>query len=88
MNHSGAFAEELVLPTRNLLPVPQTVDNDAATFTEPLAAALHIADDIDVSGAHTLVIGDGRLGLLCAWALHLRGASLIEVAGRHPERAT
>jgi threonine dehydrogenase-like Zn-dependent dehydrogenase len=85
--HSGAFAEELALPHRNLLAVPDGVGDDAATFTEPLAAALHIADDVEVAGANTLVIGDGRLGLLCAWALHLRGAARVEVAGRHPERA-
>jgi threonine dehydrogenase-like Zn-dependent dehydrogenase len=85
--HSGAFAEELALPHRNLLVVPEQVDDDAATFTEPLAAALHITDDVGVDGARALVIGDGRLGLLCAWALHLRGAHHVAVAGRHPERA-
>jgi threonine dehydrogenase-like Zn-dependent dehydrogenase len=83
----GAFAERLVLPDRNLLPVPDAVDDDAATFVEPLAAALHIADDVDVrEGTRTLVVGDGKLGLLCALALATRGAR-VTLAGRHPERA-
>src|SRR5215471_811694 len=44
----GACAEELSLPEVNLLPVPLAVTTDAAVFTEPLAAALHIADDVDL----------------------------------------
>ena len=39
LGRSGAFAEELVLPTSNLLPVPDGVSDAAATFVEPLAAA-------------------------------------------------
>lgn len=83
---AGACAEQLTLPERNLLPVPDAVDTDAATFTEPLAAALHLADDLDlVPGSRALVAGDGKLGLLCAWALHRAGCA-VTVAGRHPER--
>lgn len=82
----GACAEELSLPQQNLLPVPARVSTDAATFTEPLAAALHLADDIDLA-AHprALVAGDGKLGLLCAWALHRAGCA-VTVVGRHPDR--
>jgi len=84
---AGAFAERLVLPTHNLLLVPDAVDDDAATFTEPLAAALHIGDDVDLAmHRRVLVAGDGKLGLLCAAALTLRGCE-VTLAGRHPERA-
>jgi threonine dehydrogenase-like Zn-dependent dehydrogenase len=87
LGHSGAFAEQLVLPTVNLLPVPEGVSTDAATFAEPLAAALALTEAVDVEpGQDALVAGDGRLGLLCAHALHHAGAS-VTVAGRHPERA-
>lgn len=83
----GAFAERIALPNTNLLPVPDEVDDDAATFTEPLAAALHIADDVAFAqGERVLVVGDGKLGLLCALALRSRGAE-VTLAGRHPERA-
>ncbi len=83
----GAFAERIVLPDRNLLAVPDAVDDVAATFTEPLAAALHIVDDVDqVAGREVLVAGDGKLGLLCALALAAHGAR-VTVAGRHPQRA-
>ena len=84
---AGAFAERLALPTHNLLAVPDAVDDDAATFTEPLAAALHIADDVDLAQhRRVLVAGDGKLGLLCAAALALHGCD-VTLAGRHPERA-
>lgn len=83
----GAFAERLVLPDVNLLPVPDAVPDEAATFVEPLAAALAVTEAVDVPpGAQALVAGDGRLGLLCAQALHRAGAA-VTVAGRHPERA-
>jgi len=83
----GAFAERLALPTHNLLAVPDAVSDDAATFTEPLAAALHIADDVPLAGhRRALVAGDGKLGLLCAAALALHGCD-VTLAGRHPERA-
>jgi threonine dehydrogenase-like Zn-dependent dehydrogenase len=85
--HDGAFAEQLALPDANVLPVPDGVSDDAAVFTEPLAAALHLADDVDLR-AHrkALVAGDGKLGLLCAHALALHGCA-VTVAGRHEERA-
>jgi len=85
--HDGAFAEQLALPDGNLLPVPDGVSDDAAVFTEPLAAALHLADDVDLR-AHrkALVAGDGKLGLLCAHALALHGCD-VTVAGRRSPRS-
>ena len=86
LGRDGAMAERLVLPTRNLLPVPEGVSDEEAVFAEPLAAALHVSDALpDVAGTRVLVAGDGRLGLLCAHALALAGAE-VTVAGRHPER--
>ncbi|MGE3174871.1 MAG: alcohol dehydrogenase catalytic domain-containing protein [Planctomycetota bacterium] len=86
VDHPGAFAERLALPDRNLLAVPDAVADDAATFVEPLAAALHIGADVDLARhRRALVAGDGKLGILCAWALHLGGCE-VTVAGRHRER--
>lgn len=87
LRHSGAFAEQLALPDHNLLPVPDAISDEAATFVEPLAAALHIATDVDLTThRRALVAGDGKLGLLCAHALALHGC-FVTVAGRHPSRA-
>jgi threonine dehydrogenase-like Zn-dependent dehydrogenase len=87
LGRSGAFAEELALPARNLHPVPEEVSDDVAVFAEPLAAAFEIPAEIGlVKGAPALVLGDGRLGLLCAQVLALEGLEVL-VHGRHPERA-
>ena len=86
LGRDGAFAERLRLPARNLLPVPEGLEDEQAVFAEPLAAALRITEQLEVRGRPVLVAGDGRLGLLCAHVLALAGAE-VSVAGRHPERA-
>src|SRR5689334_10963885 len=42
VNRDGAFAEYLSLPCNNLLTVPETISDQEAVFTEPLAAAAEI----------------------------------------------
>jgi threonine dehydrogenase-like Zn-dependent dehydrogenase len=79
----GAFAEYLVLPVDNLHPVPDAVSTDAAVFTEPLAAALEIQQQLAVGPRdRVLVVGDGKLGQLVAQTLALTGCGLV-VTGRH-----
>jgi threonine dehydrogenase-like Zn-dependent dehydrogenase len=86
LGRPGAFAERLALPARNLHPVPDGLATEHAVFVEPLAAAFEIAEQLDLRpGARALVVGDGRLGLLSAQVLRLRGLA-VELAGRHPER--
>ena len=83
VNRDGAFAEYLTLPFENLHAVPETVADDAAVFTEPLAAALEITQQIQIHPAdEVVVIGDGKLGLLCAQVLALTGCHLLAL-GRH-----
>ncbi|MFH1038366.1 MAG: alcohol dehydrogenase catalytic domain-containing protein [PVC group bacterium] len=87
VRRNGAFAEFLVLPDRNLLPVPDELSDDLAVFTEPLAAAVEIGEQIHLDpSASICVIGDGKLGILAAWTLGLFCPDLT-VLGRHPERA-
>ncbi|MGC1195450.1 MAG: alcohol dehydrogenase catalytic domain-containing protein [Geitlerinemataceae cyanobacterium] len=86
VNHNGAFAEYLALPIENLHPVPESVSTDAATFTEPIAAALEIQRQVRVDKSHrVLVVGDGKLGQLVAQTLALTGCELLAV-GRHREK--
>lgn len=83
VNRPGCFAEYLALPTRNLHLVPEEISDEAAVFTEPLAAAAEILEQMQVQpGTPVAVIGDGRLGLLVAQVLHQTGAE-ITVAGKH-----
>jgi threonine dehydrogenase-like Zn-dependent dehydrogenase len=82
----GAFAEYLTLPIVNLHPVPDGLPDEAAVFTEPLAAALEIREQVELTpDDRVLVAGDGKLGQLIARSLIPTGCSLI-VVGRHPEK--
>ncbi|MFN6963912.1 MAG: MDR/zinc-dependent alcohol dehydrogenase-like family protein [Pyrinomonadaceae bacterium] len=87
----GAHAEYLALPAANLLELPAAVTDEHAVFTEPLAAALGIVERVAVEpGARAAVIGDGKLGILCAWAIasvHDREVLLIGKHRRKLERA-
>jgi threonine dehydrogenase-like Zn-dependent dehydrogenase len=86
VNHNGAFADYLCLPIENLHLVPDNVSDEAATFTEPIAAALQIQEQVSITQNHRiLVIGDGKLGQLIAQTLALTGAELLAV-GRHKEK--
>jgi len=86
VNRHGAFAEYLTLPITNLHPVPNHVPNQQATFTEPLAAALEIQEQIAIGASdRVLVVGDGKLGQLIAQTLALTGCQL-SVVGRHTDK--
>lgn len=78
----GAFADFLALPVHNLLAVPQAIPDEAAVFTEPLAAALRIREQVRVRpSAHTAVVGPGRLGMLVGQVLAL-GGTAVTMLGR------
>ena len=86
VNHAGAFAEYLCLPLGNLIPVPDTVSDEAAVFVEPLAAALEIREQIPIAATdHVLLLGAGRLGQLIAQSLIPTGCSL-SVAARYEKQ--
>jgi len=85
VNRHGAFAEYLTLPCANLHPVPDAVSDDEATFTEPLAAALRIQEQLPItSGDRVLVVGTGKLGQLIARSLEPTGCKL-KALGRRAE---
>jgi len=80
---NGTFAEFTTLPLANLHRVPASVPDEMAVFTEPLAAALEIQEQVHVQPTdRVLVIGAGRLGQLIAQTLTLTGCDLHVVA-RH-----
>lgn len=83
LGRDGAFADYVSLPAENLHRVPDGVSDEAAVFTEPLAAAYRIAEQVPIEpGLSVVVLGDGRLGNLCAQVLHAGGASVLAV-GKH-----
>lgn len=86
LGRDGALAEYVSLPVKNLVAVPDFLPDEKATFTEPLAAALEILEQVKIEPAdRVLVIGDGKLGLLICMALQLTGCDL-RLLGKHPEK--
>jgi threonine dehydrogenase-like Zn-dependent dehydrogenase len=80
-DYPGVFAETIVLPVVNLHAVPAGVTDEQAVFTEPLAAALEIQEQVSIHpDSRVLVIGAGRLGLLVSRCLGLTGCHLSVVA--------
>ena len=83
VNRDGTFAEYTNLPIDNLHRVPDSVPDEMAVFTEPLAAALEIQQQVQINPTdRVLLVGAGRLGQLIAQTLALTGCDLRVVA-RH-----
>lgn len=83
VGRDGAHAEFLQLPSRNLIEVSDNVTDDQAVFAEPLAAAHGITERVDLdANTRVAVVGDGKLGLLCAMTLALKAPGLVLV-GKH-----
>ncbi len=86
LGRDGAFADYLTLPGKNLHIVPDSVADEEAVFSEPLAAAFEIPEQVNIKKSDRVcVLGDGRLGLLAAQVLSLTGCSLT-LSGRHEEK--
>lgn len=86
VGRDGAHAEFLTLPSRNLLEVPLEISDEEAVFVEPLAAAFGITEQVEIFPDTKLaVIGDGKLGLLCAQSLALKSENVLLV-GKHEEK--
>jgi threonine dehydrogenase-like Zn-dependent dehydrogenase len=87
VGRDGAFAEYLQLPAANLLPVPDDVPDERAVFTEPLAAACGVTERAKVeTETRVAVIGDGKLGLLCAQAVRATTGAGVTLVGRHDRK--
>jgi threonine dehydrogenase-like Zn-dependent dehydrogenase len=82
----GAFAEWVRVPLANLHRVPGAVSDDEAAFVEPLAAACQILEQVPIRPTdRARVLGDGKLGLLCAQVLATTGCDLLAL-GKHPDK--
>lgn len=75
----GAMAEYMVTPARNLHRVPDSLDLEAAAFTEPLACVVHgLIDTAGVRAGDRLAItGPGPIGLLALQLALASGATAV-----------
>ena len=76
-----------MLPEVNLHLVPDSVATDAAVFTEPLAAACEILDQVAIPrGGEVAVLGTGKLGLLIAQVLEVAAGCEVHRYGRNTDK--
>ncbi len=86
VGRDGAFADYLVLPTRNLHLVPDNISDEEAVFVEPLAANFEMLEQVHLKPTDSVVIlGDGKMGQLAAQVLALVGCEVMMV-GKYEEK--
>jgi threonine dehydrogenase-like Zn-dependent dehydrogenase len=85
IDRPGVFAERVAVPVDNLHRVPESLTDEEATWVEPLAAAMAVADVGIREGDPVLVLGDGRLGSLIALGLQHQGAR-VEIVGKQESK--
>lgn len=77
-NRDGVFAEYTVLPIANLHLIPDTLSNNVAVFTEPLAACYRVLEQVQIKPYYMIVVlGDGKMGQLLSQVFHSLPVRLV-----------
>ncbi len=77
---NGVFAEYTSLPIENLVTVPEHVSDLNAVFTEPLAAALQVTEQVEIKKSdRIIVVGAGKLGQLISEVLFIQGHNAASI---------
>lgn len=91
-DYEGALREFAVMPSRNVVPIPEAMTFADAAFIEPLAVVLHTVELAELRmGEFVAVIGTGPIGLIAVAVARLSGASVVVAADKlthRLERAT
>lgn len=86
VNKDGVFAEYFTMPLETLFEVPDNVTDEQAVFTEPLAAACEITEQLHIKPFEKVIIlGDGKLGLITALTLNAQNIDVVLV-GKHQNK--
>ncbi|MEL6206449.1 MAG: L-threonine 3-dehydrogenase [Pseudomonadota bacterium] len=86
VNVPGAFADYLVLPAFNAVPLPDTIDDEIGAILDPLGNAVHTALSFDLVGEDVLVTGAGPIGIMAAAVARHVGARHVVITDVNPAR--
>lgn len=86
VNVPGAFAEYLRLPAFNVVPLPDSIDDDLGAILDPLGNAVHTALSFDLVGEDVLVTGAGPIGIMAAAVARHVGARHVVITDINPQR--
>ncbi|MFW0094426.1 MAG: L-threonine 3-dehydrogenase [Coxiella endosymbiont of Haemaphysalis qinghaiensis] len=88
VNRPGAFADYLVIPSRNAYKVPPQISDNIATILDPFGNATHSALEFDLAGEDVLITGAGPVGLMTAVIARHVGARYIVITDVNEYRLT
>ena len=74
VNRAGAFAEQLVIPAFNVVPLPEHVPLEIGSILDPFGNAVHTALSFDLVGEDVLITGAGPIGTMAAVVARFAGA--------------
>jgi len=77
VNRQGAFAEYVVAPAFNVIPLPDDVSDEVASMLDPFGNAVHTAQQFDLVGEDVLVTGAGPIGIMAAAVARRAGARTV-----------
>ncbi len=84
----GSYADFIVVPAANAIPLPAGVTPEVGALAEPLAVGWHAARVAgEVGGRSAAVIGAGPIGLACLTALQRLDAAEVLMVEPNPHRA-
>ena len=86
VNEAGAFAEFLRLPAFNVVPLPDTIDDDIGAILDPLGNAVHTALSFDLVGEDVLITGAGPIGIMAGAVARHVGARHVVITDVNPAR--
>lgn len=80
VNYDGGFAEYVKVNESSVYHLPEKLDLETASFTEPLSCSLHGIDLAEIKPGHSVVIlGAGPIGLIILQLARISGADKIIV---------
>jgi threonine 3-dehydrogenase len=83
---AGAFADYLRLPAFNVVPLPDSIDDEIGAILDPLGNAVHTALSFDLLGEDVLVTGAGPIGIMAAAVARHAGARHVVITDVNPDR--
>ncbi len=86
VNEPGAFAEYLRLPAFNVVPLPETIDDEIGAILDPLGNAVHTALSFDLVGEDVLITGAGPIGIMAGAVARHVGARHVVITDVNPAR--
>lgn len=86
VNIQGAFAQYLVMPAFNVVPLPERVLSEWGAVLDPLGNAVHTALKSDLVAANVLVTGAGPIGIMAAAVAKFVGARSVVLTDINPYR--